>query len=217
MSSIVRPEFGQSLPTTVGPKWRALGGRWRALIIAAVVIVALALIYVLLLAGSSIRQVAVAAPVPFKLEYDSDLLQQRLTVGRESLRLESPAGVTAKRSFVVQPLLLPAYKGSIQGVLPLRAETMTRQMSAVDPSYATILEQPVLLEEQPGYEILYRFSRGGRSFYGRRVMLFPADPGVRAGVDVTMTAVRGAGALTAPALAQQPPLREPFQSLVVGN
>jgi hypothetical protein len=167
--------------------------------------------------GSSTRHVAVGAPVAFQLDYDGDLLQQRLTVGRESLRLESPASVTAKRSFVVQPLLLPAYKGSIQGVLPLRAEKITAQMGDADPSFATIAEGPVLLEEQPGYEILFRFIRGGRSYYGRRVMLFPAAAGARAGVDVTMTASRGQGALTAPSLAEQPPLREPFQSLVVGG
>jgi hypothetical protein len=217
MSSIVRPEFGESLPTTLGPKWRALGRLPRALILAAAAAVVIVVAALLLGVGSPTRKVEVAAPVPFQLQYDSDLLQQRLAVGRESLRLESPAGVGAKRSFVVQPALLPAYKGSIQGVLPLWAEQMTRQMSAGDPSYTTVAEAPVLLEEQPGYEILYRFSRGGRSFYGRRVILFPVDPGARAGVDVTMTAVRGEGALTAPAIAQQPPLREAFQSLVVGN
>ena len=217
MSSIVRPEFGESLPTKLGPKWRALGRLPRALIFGAAAVVVIVVAAFLLGVGSPTRKVEVAAPVPFQLHYDSDLLQQRLAVGRESLRLESPAGVGAKRSFVVQPALLPAYKGSIQGVLPLWAEQMTRQMSAGDPSYATVAEAPVLLERQPGYEILYRFSRGGRSFYGRRVILFPVDPGARAGVDVTMTAVRGDGALTAPALAQQPPLREAFQSLVVGN
>ena len=217
MSSIVRPEFGESLPTTVGPKWRALGGRWRALIIAAAVIVALALIYFLLLAGSPTRQVAVAAPVPFELEYDGDLLQQRLTVGRESLRLESPAGVTPKRTFTVKPLLLPAYKGSISGVLPLQAELLSRQMSAINSSFITIAEAPVLVNEQPGYEILFQISEAGKTVYGRRVMLFPPNSGARAGVDVTMTAPRSSQTLTAPVIAQQPPLREPFESLVVGN
>ena len=119
MSSIVRPEFGESLPTMLGPKWRALGRLPRALIFAAAAVVVIVVAALLLGVGSPTRDVEVAAPVPFQLHYDSDLLQQRLAVGRESLRLESPAGVGAKRSFVVQPALLPAYKGSIQGVLPL--------------------------------------------------------------------------------------------------
>ncbi len=217
MASIVRPEFGESLPTTLGPKWRALGRFPRALILAGAAVAALAILILLLGVGSSTREVEVAAPVPFKLQYDGDLLQQRVTVGRESLRLESPDGVAAKRSFIVQPMMLGAYEGSIQGVFPLRAEKITEQMSADDPSFATISEGPLLLEEQPGYEVLFRFSRAGRSYYGRRVMLFPANLGARAGVDVTMTAIRGTGALTAPSLDQQPPLREPLQSLVVGN
>ena len=48
MSSIVRPEFGESLPTKLGPKWRALGRLPRALIVgaaAAVLLVILALVF----------------------------------------------------------------------------------------------------------------------------------------------------------------------------
>jgi hypothetical protein len=217
MSSIVRPEFGESLPTKLGPKWRALGRLPRALIIAAAAVLVLVIIALLLGAGSPTKRVEVGAPVPFQLGYNGDLLQQRLTVGRESLRLETPAGVAAKRSFTVEPLLLPSYQGSIQGVLPLRAEKITAAAGASDPSFATIAEGPLLLGDQPGYEILYRFVRGGRSFYGRRVLLFPAQSGARTGLDVTMTAVRGDGALTAPSLALQAPLREPFESLVIGN
>lgn len=217
MSSIVRPEFGQPLPATLGPKWRALGRVPRALIIAACAAFVIVVLALLLGVGSSTRHVEVGAPVAFQLDYDGNLLQQRLSVGRESLRLESPPSVAAKRSFAVQPLLLEPYQGSIQGVLPLRAEKITAQMGSIDPSFATIAEGPVMVEEQPGYEILFRFTRGGRSFYGRRVMLFPAAAGARAGVDVTMTAKRGKGALTAPSLAEQPPLREPLESLVVGN
>jgi hypothetical protein len=217
MSSIVRPEFGESLPTKLGPKWRALGRLPRALIVGAAAAVLLVILALVLGVGSPTKKVEVGAPVAFQLSYDGDLLGQRLTVGRESLRLETPAGVAAKRSFTVQPLFLPAYEGSVEGVLPLRAEKITAQLGARDPSFATIAEGPVLVEEQPGYEILYRFVRDRRSFYGRRVLLFPTKPGARAGVDVTMIAIRGAGALTAQSLALQSPLREPLQSLVVGN
>ncbi len=217
MSSIVRPEFGESLPTKLGPKWRALGRLPRALITGVAAAVLLVILALLLGVGSPTKKVEVGAPVAFQLSYDGDLLGQRLTVGRESLRLETPAGVAARRSFTVQPLFLRAYEGSVAGVLPLRAEKITAQLGASDRSFATISEGPVLLEEQPGYEILYRFIRAGRSFYGRRVLLFPTKPGARAGVEVTMIAIRGAGALTAQSIALQPPLREPLQSLVVGD
>lgn len=217
MSSIVRPEFGASLAATLGPKWRALGRPSRALIIAAATAVLLAILALLLEVGSPTKKVEVGAPVAFQLSYDGDLLGQRLSVGRESLRLETPAGAAAQRSFTVQPLVLPSYQGSIQAVLPLRAEKITAQLGARDPSFATISEGPVLLEEQPGYEFLYSFIRAERTFYGRRVLLFPSERGARAGVDVTMTGVRGGGALTAQSLSLQPPLREPLQSLVVGK
>ena len=217
MSSIVRPEFGDSLPTWLGPKWRALGRLPRGLIIAVAMIAALLVIYMLLGGGSSKRNAEVAVPVAFRLSYDGDLLMARLPLGRESLRLETPASVSAKRTFAVQPLILPAYQGAIEGVLPLQAERLTRQMSAADPSLITIAEGPILLEEQPGYELYYQFSRGGRTVYGRRVLIFPLQPGARAGVDLTMTGQRNSQTQTAGVLAQQPPLREPFESLVVGN
>ena len=217
MSSIVRPEFGDSLSAKLGPKWRALSKLTRGLIVAVALLAALLLLYTLGGGGSSTRSVEVAAPVAFQLDYDSDLLKPRLAVGRESLRLETPAGQGPKRTFTVEPLLLPAYKGSIQGTLPLQAERLNRQMSSADPSFITISEAPIMLDVQPGYEIFYQRSIGGQTVYGRRVMLFPPNPGVRAGVDVTMTAVRSSSTQTAPVLAQQAPLREPFESLVVGQ
>jgi len=217
MSSIVRPEFGDSLPTKLGPKWRALSKLSRGLIIGASVVIVALLAYILAGGTSSTRSVKVAAPVPFQLDYDGDLLQQRLALGRESLRLESPAAVANKRSFAVQPLLLPAYEGSVQGVLPLQAERLVKQMTAADPSFITVSEGPLLIEDQPGYEILYQLSRGGETIYGRRVLLFPAKLGGRAGVDVTMTAPRSSSNLAAPVIGQQPPLREPIETLVVGN
>ncbi len=217
MSSIVRPEFGDSSPTRLGPKWRALGRLPRGLIIAAAVIAALFVIYTLLGGGSATRNVEVAVPVAFRLSYDGDLLIPRLPLGRESLRLETPAGVSAKRTFAVQPLTLPAYEGAIEGVLALQAERLMREISDADPSLITIAEGPILLEEQPGYEIYYQVSQGGRTIYGRRVLIFPPQAGARAGLDLTMTGQRDAQTQTAAVLAQQPPLREPFESLVVGN
>jgi len=217
MSSIVRPEFGDSLPTKLGPKWRALSKLVRGIIIGVAIVALLLLAYILAGGTSSTRTVKVAAPVPFQLDYDGDLLQQRVALGRESLRLESPAAVSDKRSFAVQPLLLPAYEGSVQGVLPLQAERLVTQMTAADSSFITVSEGPLLIEGQPGYEILYQLSRGGQTIYGRRVMLFPAKLGARAGVDVTMTAPRSSTTLTAPVIGQQPPLREPIETLVVGN
>jgi len=217
MSSIVRPEFGDSLPALIGPRWRALGPIPRALGIAAVVLVALGVLYALLGGGSSKRSVEVAAPVAFRLEYDGDSLVQRLALGRESLRLETPTSVVTKRSFIVQPLLLPSYEGSIGGFLPLQAERLFQQMKAVEPGLIRTAEGPVLLNDQPGYEIFYQLRRGSQTLYRQRVLLFPAARGARAGVDITLSALSSGGLLSPAAPAKQPPLREPFESLVVGS
>ncbi len=217
MTSKVRPEFGPTLPSIIGPKWRALGRPPRALISAALIAVALLSVYLLLGGGSSTRTVEVATPVAFSLRYDSSALVQRVGRPDELLRLESPAGAAPASTLTVAPLLLAPYRGSLQGVLPLTAEKLTAQMSSADPSLIIRAEAPVLLEEQPGYQISYQFLRGGQTFYGRRVLLFAAQPGARSGVDVVMTAPRSRTTQTAASVGQRPPLREPYRSIVVGG
>ncbi len=215
MTSNVRPEFGPTLPSIIGPKWRELGRPTRALISGALIAVALLSVYLLLGGGSSTRTVEVATPVAFSLQYDSSALVQRVGRPDQLLRLESPAGAAPASTLTVAPLLLAPYRGSLQGVLPLTAQKLTAQMSSADPSLIIRAEAPVLLEEQPGYQIVYQFLRGGKTFYGRRVLLFAAQPGARSGVDVMMTAPRSTTTQTAASVGQQPPLREPYRSIVV--
>ena len=46
------------------------------------------------------------------------------------------------------------------------------------------------VNSQPGYQIQFQTSSGGRTVYGRRTLLFADEPGAREGVDITMLAAR---------------------------
>ena len=217
MPSTVRPEFGPTLPAIGGPKWHAMGRAPRAAIIVAGLFVVAVAAFLLTGGASPLRTVEVAAPVPFHLEYNPSSLQQLVAVRPQSLRLASPNRVQLGQTVTVQPLHLAPYSGSIGGVLPLTAARLTQQMSRADRSFAVRTEGSVVLNDQPGYEITFQTAVRGMVVFGRRVLLFPAQPGARAGIDVLMTAFQGPAAPIPNSVGERAPLRDVYQSLSVGG
>src|SRR5688572_15179585 len=110
MSSSLRPEFGPSLGDLLAPRWRSLRrGTRRALIAAAVAVVAVAALGVRAAVGGDHEFVHREAPT-FNLRWHEPLLRVATQPG-EYLRLESRRGSLFLESFAVRRLELPAYRG----------------------------------------------------------------------------------------------------------
>jgi hypothetical protein len=191
--SVVRPEFGPSLPELLGPRVRALPRALRLGLVALAAVIVIAAAALLLRDRRDTRPHAVVrSPVAFNLLYPKPLERARPR-GREVLRVQTPPGTTAPQSFAVTPLRLPPYRGDSSAVLAVMASGLVKQMSSTVPGFVERGEGRVNYNRQPGYEIQFQARIGGRTTYGRRTLLMPGgDAPPRAGVDIMILAARSA-------------------------
>jgi hypothetical protein len=188
----VRPEFGPTLPELLAPRVRALPrAAQAALAVLAAVVAAGAVYAVVHMREIDERpQAVVRSPIAYNLLYASPL-ERVAPRGRETLRLQTPAGAAAPQSFSVTPYKLPPYKGDATGILTLQSANMITQMRRTIPGFVWRGDGRVNYNRQPGYEILYQAKIDGRTTYGRRTILLPGgDTPPREGVDIRMVAAR---------------------------
>jgi hypothetical protein len=213
--SVVRPEFGPTLPELLGPRVRALPRAARialaALVVAAVVVVAW-----LLVRGEGGRSgVVVREPVAFNLVYSDALRRVAPRVG-ESLRLRSRSG--APQNLAVRPLRLAPYRGDVSAALTILASRLIDEMRASIPGFVARGEGRVNVNKQPGYQIVFQARIGGRTTYGKRVLLVAApDPPPREGVDITMLAARSGAVPSVDAVAAGGALKTAYRSFRFGE
>ena len=207
---IVRPEFGPSL-------W-ALAGRRAPLLFGVLALLGVALVVWRLLGGgqTSLPSVVVRTPVAYNLAYSPQL--RRVAPRRaETLRLASAPG-TAPASYAVSTLRLPAYRGDVSAELTLLSATMIDEMRARIPGFAYRGDGRVNINQQPGYQIVYQARIGGKTVYGKRVLLVPGyDPPPRAGLDVTLEAERSGAVPSANAVGLNGALKTSLRSLRFGT
>jgi hypothetical protein len=189
--SVVRPEFGPTLPELLGPRVRALP---RAAQVALALLAALAVAALALLAIRGTKddraQAVVREPIAYNLVYPPALQRVRPHKG-ETLRLQTPPGTAAPQSFAVKSLRLPPYRGDSTGILTLMSANLIARMQRTVPGFVWRGDGRVNYNRQPGYEIVFQARIGGRTTYGRRTMLLPGgDTPPHEGVDITMLAAR---------------------------
>jgi hypothetical protein len=203
--SVVRPEFGPTLPELLGPRVRALPRSGQVVLAAVAAAVVLALGLALLRGGGEERTtVVVREPIAYNLVYPPSLgrVQPR---GRETLRLETPPGAADPQSFAVTPFRLPAYRGDSTAVLTGMSPNLIAQMRRVIPGFVWRADGRVNYNRQPGYEILFQARIGGRTWYGRRTLLVPgSDEPPREGVDIAIMAARSDAIPRVDAVASSP-------------
>ena len=189
--SVVRPEFGPTLPELLGPRVRALPRAGQAVLAALVAIVVLALAFLLLRGASDDRTaVVVREPIAYNLTYPP-ALRRVAPRGRETLRLETQPGAADPQSFAVTPFRLAPYRGDSTGVLTGMSPNLIARMRRTIPGFVWRSDGRVNYNRQPGYEILFQAKIGGRTTYGRRTLLVPGgDTPPREGLDITMLAAR---------------------------
>ena len=110
--SVVRPEFGPTLPELLAPRIRALPriAQVALAVLAAVVVVLAALFFLRREENDGRLQAVVREPIAYNLVYPRTLARVA-PQGRETLRLQTPAGAKDPQSFAVTPYTLPPYKG----------------------------------------------------------------------------------------------------------
>jgi hypothetical protein len=189
--SVVRPEFGPTLPELLGPRVRALPRAAQVVLAALAALIAVAVVAVLLRGSRDTRPHAVVrAPVAFNLLYPKPL-ERAKPRGREVLRLQTPRGTAAPQSFAVTPLKLPAYRGDAGAVLLGMSGRLIERMSRTIPGFVWRADGRVNYNRQPGYEIQFQATIGGKTTYGRRTLLLPGgDTPPREGVDIMILAAR---------------------------
>jgi hypothetical protein len=189
--SVVRPEFGPTLPELLGPRVRALpkAAQIALAAVAALILVALAALALRGTEDNRTRAV-VREPLAYNLVYPPSL-QRVKPQANETLRLETAPGSEAPQSLAVKPFTLPPYHGDSTGILTLMSANMITRMSKQYPGFVWRGDGRVNYNRQPGYEILFQARLNGKTTYGRRTLLVPGgDTPPKEGLDITMLAAR---------------------------
>jgi hypothetical protein len=215
--SVVREEFGPTLPELLGDRLRVpVRTVWRALAALGVVVVLVVAWLVLVRGTPGQDAVVVREPVAYNLVH-TDALRRVAPRAGETLRLQTRAGA-APQSFAVKPLRLAPYKGDVSAALTLLSARLIREMGAEYPGFLWRGDGRVNINKQPGYQIVFQARVGGRTTYGKRVLLVAApDPPPSTGLDITMLSARSPAVPRADAVAANGALKTPYRSLRFGT
>jgi hypothetical protein len=117
----------------------------------------------------------------------------------------------------VRPITLPAYRGDPAGVEPIVASGLIAQMRRTYPGFILRSESRTRINRQPGYQIQFQTRVDGRTAYGRRTILFPDEPAVREGADITVLSVRSPTIPNVDAVGSNGPMKQPYRSFRFGT
>ena len=217
MTSLVRPEFGPTLPEIAGP-WVRRRPRWlRIAVVAAVLLVAVATVLAVRGSAEPTTTVVVRSPLAFNLVYQADRLDRIAPGAGEELRLHSKPGDRAPALIAVRPVRLPPYTGDPAGTLPVFASRLIAQMQRADPTFVLRSEGRARVNGQPGYQIQFQVTRNGRTVYGRRALLFEDKPAVREGADITLLATRSPTVPNVDSVGSNGPTKLVYRSFRLGT
>lgn len=219
MPALVKPEFGPSLPELASPRLRALPGWVLWVAVALSVLLVVLAVAGWLLVRTPTRTIEVKSPVAFSVTYPSESLERLPASGTKVVRLASPAGtpnpVELEFSKVELPAGLAPTEGQREAAFPLLSQRLIEQMRSEDPDFIVRGEQAVNYGGQAGFQIYYQTERAGKTWYGRRILLFSDNLEDNVGVDVDALALRpGSGSpRTVWEVAQADPLMRTLRSV----
>jgi hypothetical protein len=215
--SVVREEFGPTLPELLGERLRVPARTIWRVVAALGVLVVLAVAWLAFVRGTPGQNpVVVREPVAYNLVY-TDALRRATPRTGETLRLQTHSGA-APQSFAVKPLRLAPYEGDVSASLTLLSARLIREMGAQYPGFIWRGDGRVNINKQPGYQIVFQARIDGRTTYGKRVLLVAGpDPPPREGLDITMLSARSPAVPRADAVAANGALKTPYRSLRFGT
>jgi hypothetical protein len=210
--SVVRPEYGPSLPALLRAR---LGIPARVTTAIALVVVVGAVAAVLVLRGGDLAYVHRSAP-QFNLRYASVLHRSPPKPGI-LMQLVGRRGKLFLQSLTVRPLRLPPYRGAVSGLLPVFAEPHVRAVSRRFEGFVALDEGKARIRDAPGYQVGFRARLDGRTVFGREVLLVPNQPGVRDGLVITVLQTHAAGAHAVDDVGTVSAIKKPFRSIAFGT
>jgi hypothetical protein len=209
--SVVRPEFGPTLPELIAPRLRALPRPAQIAVLVPAVVIVLALAWALLGRGAgSERGIVVREPLAFNFIYDAPFKKQALRAG------ELAAVGSGPQRFSVRRLMLPPYRGDASGTLPIYSTGLAARMAREYEGFAVRQEGRANINKIQGYEIVFQARIAGRLSYGRRILLLPT-PTAREGVDLLLVAPRSLAIPRADAIGRSGPLKTSLRSFRLGT
>jgi hypothetical protein len=215
--SLVREEFGPTLPELLAPRVRGLPRVARVALGALAVAVVVALAWLVLRPTPGQTAIVVRKPIDFNL-ITTQGVRRVAPRGGELLRLQAAAGPA--QTFTVGRLAIPPYRGDVTAELTFMASGLIDDMQAHVPGFVLRSEGRARVNTSPGYQISYQAQIGGHTGYGRRVLLVP-DPGIeshpRVAADIDLRAARSPAIPNADAVGNNGLLKTPLRSFRFGT
>jgi hypothetical protein len=211
--SVVRPEFGPTLPQLLRAR---LGVPARVTTAVALLVVAVAIVVVLASRGGEVHVIHRTPEPVFNLRYASVLHRSPPRPG-VLFELVGTRGDLFLQSMTVRPLHLAPYRGAVSGDLPILAVQHAKVSRRAYPGFTVLDEGKARINDAPGYQIGFRAKREGRTIYGREVLLLPDEPGVREGVTITVLQTNAAGAHSIDDVGTVGAIKKPYRSFRFGT
>jgi hypothetical protein len=198
----LKSEYGPTLGELLAPRWRRASPAARALWVAAVALLVAALAGVALTLASP--TLSHGGPVPFSFDYGG--LHRTSPAPGGYAKVQRLRRGRLEDSFAVGPLTLPPYRGELGAALAMYAAGYIPRLAAarVQGQSGFVLRgegstQIDAVSTYATYNVFYTTTVGGREMYGRDVLVLPARPGARRGVEIAMlTAAAGNRQVTSP-------------------
>ncbi len=209
----VKPQYGPTLVQMLAPRplvVRLAAGALAALLAAAVVVIALR-------SRADETVVLERTPIAFNLAYGPQF--ERSTRPGTLLALDHSRAGLFLDSYVLRPLVLPAYRGAAGGTLPVYANGYIERLRRRYDGFEFVGEGRSRVNNGIGYQVTFRArARGGRTLYGRHLLLVEEKPdGLRRGVTVELTSTAAAGTPNATEIGNHGALKEPLRSFRFGT
>ena len=210
--SVVKPQYGPTLVQMLAPRSlavRAGAAALAALLVAAVVVIVLAM-------RPDETFVLEHEPVTFNFVYGPQL--HRVALAGTVIALEHERAGLFLDSYVVRPLTLPPYRGAAGGMLPLYANGYIDRLRRRYRGFEFVGEGRSRINNGIGYQVTFRSKRGGRTIYGRHVLLVEEVPdGLRRGVVIELASTSAAGTPNADEIGNHGALKMALRSFRFGE
>jgi hypothetical protein len=186
----LKSEYGPTLGELLAPRWRRASRTWRALVVAAGVLVVAVVVAVVLTFEPP--RLSYGGAVPFSFSYRG--LYRTGAEPGAYVKVQSPRSGPAEESLAVGPLVLPRYRGTVSAELALYATGYVERLARRYRGFELRGEgwsQVDSVSRYAVYNIFYAADVGGREMYGREVLLVSERPGARRGVTIAMLSAAG--------------------------
>jgi hypothetical protein len=211
----IKPEYGPTLGRLLSPRWRAASRLAQVLTLALIAgVLALVVGGALTLENAHYSH---GGRVPFSFSYRSLYRVAPDSGGYVKVQRHGHGGVL-EDSMAVEPLTLPPYSGALSAELPLYAAGYIHRLADRYAGFVLWAEGKTRINSVPAYHVFYSALVGGRTMWGRDVLLLPERPGAREGVDIVMlTSPRASAQVTSPLeVANAGVLLRPLKTFSIG-